>query len=470
MDYDEFLRTKLTRVPSTGLRDVPPLNDALFPFQRDLVTWALRRGRCALFADTGLGKTRMQVEWAHHVTRYTERPTLILAPLSVAKQTADEAGKMGISVTKVADGGEVVDPAIYVTNYDRLRRFEGVDLGAVVLDESSIIKHHDSKTLGTLLERFQETPYKLAASATPAPNDYTELGTHAEFLGVCTRAEMLSEFFMHDGGDTSHWRLKKHARTAFWRWVSGWAAMVRKPSDLGYEDGGYDLPPLNLHEHKTAASQETVRAQGLLFAEPAQTLTERRAARKESLGSRLQDCVDLVNADGDRWVIWVELNDEQDRMAELLGDQCASIQGKDEPLTKENRFAQFANSDKRILLTKGRIFGWGLNMQFSHKMAFVGATDSYEMWYQCIRRQWRFGQRHPVDVHMFCSELEGNVLDNLKRKGEDAKRMGDELSGETRDMVRAEVYGQDRQTNEYAARVVAVPPWLTAREGDHDGW
>ncbi len=467
-DYAAFLASKLSSSPPTGI-DVAVTSERLFPFQRDLVTWALKRGRAALFADTGLGKTRMQITWAHHVQNHTGGRVLILAPLSVAKQTASEGEAVTVKVTRAFAGMPDDPPGIYVTNYDKLHKFAEVAYDAVVLDESSIIKHHDAKTLAVLLERFRDTPFKLCASATPSPNDYTELGTHAEFLGVCTRTEMLAEFFCHDGGDTSKWRLKGHARTAFWKWVSSWAALLRRPSDLGYDDRGYDLPPLRTHEHRSEADPEQTKQSGLLFAEPASTLTERRAARKSTLGRRIADCVALVTSPTERshqWVVWCELNAEQDALRKELGDACVSIAGAQDGFTKELLHEQWLRGEKRILLTKPSIFGFGLNWQHAHKMAFVGVTDSFESYYQAVRRMWRFGQKSEVDVHLFYNELEGDVLANLKRKGEDARKMGDELSAETRDMVASQVRGATRETNAYTSKQWVMPEWLTRREAD----
>jgi len=261
-DYQSFVANKLKFIPPSGLPDPPALHPSLYPHQRDLTRWALKRGRAALFADTGLGKTAMQLEWARHVP---VKRTIILAPLAVAAQTVAEGERLGIEVRECRDGADVQD-GITITNYERLHRFDPRMFDAVVLDESSIIKHHDAKTLRLLLDAFAQTPWKLCATATPAPNDYTELGTHAEFLGICTRAEMLSEFFTHDGGETKVWRLKKHARAEYWRWVASWAALVQKPSDLGYDDDGYALPPFEMHQHVIEANQDEVLASGRLFA------------------------------------------------------------------------------------------------------------------------------------------------------------------------------------------------------------
>jgi hypothetical protein len=300
MDYETFVRDKLQFIPPSGMENPPALHPSLYPHQRDLTRWALQRGRAALFADTGLGKTAMQLEWARHVP---VKRVIILAPLAVAAQTVAEGKRLGIEVRECRDGSEVQD-GITITNYERLHRFDPRMFGGVVLDESSIIKHHDAKTLRLLLDAFAQTPWKLCATATPAPNDYTELGTHAEFLGICTRAEMLSEFFTHDGGETQTWRLKKHARAEYWRWVASWAALVQKPSDLGYDDAGYALPPFTITQHTTPADQDEVFASGRLFAFEAQTLMERRQARKSTVGARVRAVAKLVNADSEPWIVW----------------------------------------------------------------------------------------------------------------------------------------------------------------------
>ena len=467
--YDDFVAAKLATVPGAGI-DVANLREkTLFPFQRDLVTWAIRRGRAALFADTGLGKTRMELHWARRVAAHTKGRVLVLAPLSVARQTAKEGDAIGVKATVAASGEECDAPGIYVTNYDKLHRFDGVAFDAVVLDESSCIKHHNAKTLTTLLDRFKSTPYKLCASATPSPNDYTELGTHAEFLGVCSRTEMLAEYFVHDGGETSVWRLKGHARPVFWRWVASWAALIRLPSDIGYDDAGYVLPSMRVHEHVSAASHESVASSGLLFAAPASSLSERRSARRASMSDRVGQCVETVNADpGEQWVVWCDLNSEQDALADALGPQCVSIQGANTSEEKEARHDQWIRGEARILISKPSIFGFGLNWQHCARMAFVGVTDSFESYYQAVRRCYRFGQRREVDVHIFSSELEGNVLANLKRKQSDAERMGAELSLETKDAVKTNLLGSVRSVNRYESRHIVAPAWMNRRAPDDE--
>jgi superfamily II DNA or RNA helicase len=511
VNYEDFIAGKLKHHVNAGLTGDLQLPERAFPFQRDLVTWALRRGRAAIFASTGLGKTLMQLAWASEVARHTQGRVLVLAPLAVGQQTADEAARAGIDAV-VAREQSGCGGCITITNYDRLRKFDGVRFQGVVLDESSVIKHHDAKTFTRLVERFKDVPYRLAATATPAPNDYTELGTHAEFLGVCSRTEMLAEFFCHDGGDTSVWRLKGHARSAFWRWVASWGALVRTPSDLGYEDGGYALPPLVHHEHLLPLAQKDVFATGSLFAEEAAGLMARRQARRASLDRRVAECVRYVTEctcgslntpqtesantqiaklsaqvatwDWDtsvipesvsrahdptcnrmqRWLVWCDLNDEQDAIKNAIGDECTSIYGSLDIDEKEGRLQSFIRGQGRVLLGKPSIFGFGINLQMVDRMAFVGVTDSFEKYFQAVRRCWRFGQKRQVHVHVFASEAEGSVVRNLKRKEEDAGKMGEALSVETAAVVRAEVRGLVRSVNPYTMPSIAMPQWLETHE------
>lgn len=459
-DYQTYIARKLATVVPTGIRGDVTLPASLFPHQRALTAWALKRGRSAIFADTGLGKSRMELAWADAVNKHTGMPVLMLAPLAVAMQTAAEGAQIGVEVTVCRDGSDVNDRGINITNYDRLHRFNPAMFGGVVLDESSIIKHHDAKTFSTLTAAFRDTPFKLPATATPAPNDWTELGTHAEFLGICSRAEMLAEFFTHDGGDTSVWRLKGHARQAFWQWVCAWGALIRRPSDLGFDDAAYALPPLHLHEHQVAYEMPL---NGMLFAMEAQTLSERREARRMSMEDRVRECAKRVNAEpGEPWVVWCDLNDESTALVKAI-DGAIEIRGSDDVDTKESRLQAFARGEARVLVSKPSICGWGLNWQHSARMAFVGVTDSYEAYYQAVRRCWRFGQKRDVHVHIFSSKAEGAVVANLKRKEREAAQMAESLSAETRDAVTAEVTGSTRSTNAHdATRNVAVPSFLRA--------
>lgn len=450
-DYERFVAAKLAFESGVGITsDIACVE--LFDHQRALVRWALSRGRAAIFADTGLGKTRMELAWANAINKQT----LILAPLAVAPQIQEEGARIGIHVNICRDDSDV-RAGINVTNYDRLHRFDPQRFQSVVLDESSIIKHHDAKTFGTLTDAFRRTRYRLCATATPAPNDFTELGTHAEFLGIRTRTEMLSEFFVHDGGDTKTWRLKGHARTEFWRWVASWGAMIRMPSDLGFDDARYRLPTLNVQHHSVRSAPGDI---GQLFITPAQTLSERRAARRASLAERVAQCAAIVNADAQPWVVWCDLNDESDALVRSIPG-AVEIRGADSIDDKESRLAAFARGESRVLVSKPSICGWGLNWQHCARMAFVGLTDSYEAYYQAVRRCWRFGQTRPVDVHVFASEMEGSVVANIARKEREANTMAEALRMEVGDAVQASVNGFVRETNSYnAATRIHVPHFL----------
>jgi len=459
LDYDKFVETKLGVVPSVGIAGGYTLPESLFGHQKALTSWALRRGRAAIFADTGLGKMRMELAWADVVQKHTNMPVMIHTPLAVAAQLATEAAKIGIVATVCRSAVDVVD-GINITNYDRLHKFNPACFGGVVLDESGCIKHHDTKTFTALTEAYRHTPFKLPATATPAPNDWTELGTHAEFLGICTRAEMLAEFFTHDGGDTSVWRLKGHAREIFWRWVATWGAMIRKPSNLGFDDGAYNLPTLHMHEHHVAYE---LPLNGMLFATEAQTLSERRDARRASMRDRVNACAALVNSESkEPWVVWCDLNAEGDALTSSI-DGAVQISGADSVEVKERNLQDFAEGRIRVLVSKPSICGWGLNWQHSARMAFVGVTDSYEAYYQAVRRCWRFGQKRDVHVHIFASKAEGAIVSNLKRKEREAVAMADALSAETQSAVMAEVVGATRETNSYNnSQRVSVPAFLMA--------
>lgn len=459
MNYQEFISGKLAAVMPTGMEPPFQLPESLFPMQHDLVSWALRRGRAAIFADTGLGKSRMQVAWAAKVHELTGLDVMILAPLAVAQQTIAEGEAIDVQITRCREAGDA-RPGINITNYDRIHKFDCSQFGAVVLDESSCIKHHTAKTLQNLMDAFGHCHYKLCATATPAPNDWTELGTHAEFLGVCSRSEMLAEFFVHDGGETQTWRLKGHARELFWQWVAAWGAMIRKPSDLGYDDAMYALPPLNVIDHIVGTDEGKIADNGMLFALEASTMSERREAKKASMENRVTECAAIVNGSADIWVIWCELNAEADALRQAIPG-AIEIRGPDDADLKEQRLMDFAQGKIRVLITKPSITGWGLNWQHCCNTAFVGVSDSFEAYYQAIRRFWRFGQKKPVTVHRFASQLEAAVMTNMKRKERDSIAMGAALAAETSAAVRAAIGGTKRQTNDYnAVRAVKAPAWL----------
>lgn len=455
--YQNFVARKLAYHESQGIDDSWLDASSLFPHQEALSRWALRKGKAAIFANTGLGKTRMQLTWADAVCRATGGDVLILAPLAVAEQTREEGARIGVTVTHAREADDI-RPGVNITNYDRLHRFDASRFVGVVLDESSRIKHDDSKTLGVLMDAFGATPYKLCATATPAPNDWTELGTHAQFLGVCTVAEMLAEFFVHDGGETQVWRLKGHAREAFWKWVASWGAMIQSPADLGFDASAYDLPPL--HTQQITVESDAKAQDGMLFAMEAQTLSDRRQAKRDSMIYRVRECAKLVNASHEPWIIWTELNAEGDAITAAIPD-AVEIRGNDRTDVKEQRLTDFSHGKIRVLVSKPKIAGWGLNWQHCRNIAFLGATDSFEGYYQAVRRCWRFGQTQPVNVFIFASEYEGAILRNLQRKEADAMAMFQALSAETAAAVRDEVMGQKRQHNNYVPAVrMKLPSFL----------
>jgi superfamily II DNA or RNA helicase len=461
--YDDFLKAKTLRAPRSGF-EPETISSTLFPFQRDIVRWALRRGRAAIFADTGLGKTLCQLEWAYHVCKHVER-VLILAPLAVAKQTQREAMKLGLDVA-LCRRQDDVRAGINITNYEMLHAFDAEAFGGVVIDESSILKSFDGATRNAIIDAFARTPYKLACTATPSPNDHTELGNHSEFLGMMTRAEMLAMFFFHDGGETSKWELKGHAKSEFWRWVASWAAVIRHPKDLGYEDDRYTLPPLTFVHHVVPADADQAKAAGNLFVEPAETLEEQRNARRATTDARAAIAAKLANESKDPWLIWCDLNDEADRCEAMIPD-AVQVAGADTDDDKEDRLFGFAEGRYRVLVTKSKIAGFGMNLQICHDVAFCGVTHSFEAFYQAVRRAWRFGQTKPVTVHVITSELEGNVVENLKRKEATAAELAEEISSYTRDAVKEEIAREDSTPidDSYVRDVASGEGW-TLHRGD----
>lgn len=435
--------------------DAGALHESLFPHQVDIVRWALRLGRAAVFADTGLGKTRMQVEWARHVAAHTGARVLILAPLAVSEQTITEAASMGVEIGRPGSAAR-----LHVLNYERLHQIDPGAYVGVVLDESSILKSYDGATRTALVDAFARTPYRLACTATPAPNDHTELGNHAEFLGVCTRQEMLAEYFVHDNADSSHsgWRLKGHGRAAFWAWVASWAVVVRKPSDLGHDDARYDLPPLRLHDRLVRLASGIDLGQGTLFTVPAQTLGEQRIVRRESVGLRAAEVAALCAEPG-QWLVWCELNDESTEISALI-DGAVEVTGSDDPDVKASRMLAFARGEIRVLVSKPSICGFGMNFQTCHQMVFAGLTHSYEQYYQAVRRCWRFGQRRPVDVYLVQTDADGAIAQNLKRKADAADEMAAEMVALIRDCQMANVRGAHHAVVRVADKPINLPSWL----------
>lgn len=456
MNYTEFLQHKTFVAQPTGLSEIPELHPGLFPFQSDVVAWGLKRGRAAFFEGCGLGKTFQQLEWARHIPGNV----LILAPLAVASQTVREGVRFGINVNLCRKQDDVV-PGINITNYEMLDHFDPSAFVGVVLDESSILKSYDGKTRTRIIDAFKDTQFKLACSATPAPNDYMELGNHSEFLGVMSRVEMLSMFFVHDGGATQDWRLKGHAEQDFWRWLASWAVMIRKPSDLGYDDGAFQLPPLRMHEHVIRVDTPTA---GNLFALEAVTLQERIAARRDSVEERVAKAVELVDV-YEPCIIWCNLNSEQEALEKAFGDQAISVYGSLSHEEKERRILSWLNDEKPILISKVKVCGYGLNFQRASNMLFVGLSDSWEQFYQAVRRSWRFGQDEAVDVHLIVADTEGAVLKNIKAKEVAANLMAENIVVHMRDQMAANIRGSVRVMDTYKRDVRNGNNW-TMHLGD----
>lgn len=429
MSYEDFLKQKEFKDNSSGFTvQREYLHETLFEFQKDIVKWALKKGKAAIFAMTGLGKTLMQLEWSRQVHEKTGNNILILAPLAVASQTVREAKKINLSVHHIRQN-DCTD-GINITNYEQLHNIDLTNFGAVVLDESSILKSFTSKTREKIIDSFKDYDYKLACTATPAPNDHMELGNHAEFVNIMSRAEMLSMFFVHDAGQTQKWRLKGHAEDKFWGWVASWAVMITKPSDLGYDDGAYDLPPLNMQEIIVEGEPN----ENELVPTFAQTLSERRQARRDSLEERVQKAADLVNSKDEQFLIWCDLNKESEMLTKAI-DGAIEVKGADSAKHKEESMLGFADGTVNKMVTKPSIAGMGMNWQSCRNMVFVGLSDSFEQVFQAIRRCWRFGQEREVNVYIVISEQEGAVLENIKRKEKDFEIMQDGMIRFTKEIT-----------------------------------
>jgi superfamily II DNA or RNA helicase len=417
VDYAEFIDKKRLGFDGCGF-EPGAINKMLFPFQRDITRWALRLGRAAIFADCGLGKTPMQLEWAQHVNHYTQKPVLILAPLAVSHQTMREGEKFHIPVTICKTGDDIKD-GINITNYERLHYFHPRNFGGIVLDESSILKGFDGKMRRQITDFANHLEYRLACTATPAPNDLIELTNHSEFLGVLSGKEIIALFFIQDGNTTHKWRLKKHAEEDFWKWLASWSVALRAPSDLGYDDDGFILPPLNIHDKVV---ESTTPSDGEMFVIEATTLLDRRRARRASLPDRVGLVADMVNRSGGQWLVWCDLNAESDALTKAITD-AVEVRGSNTLEHKEAALLAFSAGEIRCLVTKPTIAGFGMNWQQCHNIAFVGLSDSYEQFYQAIRRCWRFGQEQEVNCHVVTATAEGRVVQNIKRKERQAREM-----------------------------------------------
>lgn len=424
-EYIEFLNSKVKRINDSGF-DVNPsaLNNNLFDFQRHIVTTAIKKGKYAIFADCGLGKTLMQLEWARLVSEHTQMPVLILCPLAVAGQTIEEGVKFGITVNRLTFDTPCHTQGIYITNYDQLEKVDASKFSGVALDESSILKNYEGKTKNLVIECFRNTPFKLACTATPSPNDFMELGNHSEFLNVLPRNEMLAMYFVHDGGETSKWRLKGHSEDTFWRWVASWAIMLTKPSDIGFSAKGYDLPSLNYIEKQIVTPKREALC---LFNDIAISATEFNSELRITKIDRMESVIDIVNRSDENFIIWIKQNEEGEYLRERIPD-AIEVRGSDSQEYKEEMLLGFAQNKFRVLITKTKIAQYGLNYQNCRNQVFPSLDFSFEGLYQSIRRSYRFGQKNDVNIFIITTDTMQNVIQSIKTKQNQFESMQNKLS------------------------------------------
>ena len=419
MSYADFIKSKQISVKPLGFDiDGDDLNVNLFDWQRRIVQWAVRRGRAALFEDTGLGKSLQQLAWADAIFGKTNKPIILHCPLGVRFQTLRESQKFGIkcTVAVVNEQSEVVH-GINIVNYEKVEKFDTSTFAGVVLDESSILKNMQGKTKRRLCELYSNTPYRLACTATPSPNDQDELGSHAEFLGVSAAVDMRNRFFYHDSGDTGKWTLMPHARKEFWKWVASWAVCIGKPSDIGGNNDGYDLPPLNTHRHIVHCDQEE-KVENYLFNVSGLSATTLHQEKRLTNSVRCRKAAELVNAGTGPCIVWCDTNYEADELKILL-PHSIEVRGSESESVKEAKMERFLTQPNEILISKSSIFGFGCNLQHCNRMVFAGLNYSFEQWYQSVRRCWRFGQTKPVEVHIVIADTESAITSAISRKEND---------------------------------------------------
>jgi DNA modification methylase len=422
--YDDYIRSK-NKVQSNAGFEPYEITAPLFPWQKQIVEWAIRKGRAALFEDCGLGKTAQQLEWASQVHRKTGGSVLILTPLAVAQQTAREAVKFGIPAIVATCQDDIDCAGIWITNYEKLDHFQSDEFAGVVLDESSILKSFTGKTRQALTAAFSKTPYRLCCTATPSPNDYTELGQHADFLGICSPAQMLCTYFINDTFNTGDWRLKRHAEPEFWRWLASWAACISKPSDIGFPDDGYVLPALNMETITVHVDESTDTGDDLFRISTLSATTMHKEMRLTS-GARSDAVAELVNKSSEPWLVWCNTNDEADALIECLND-AVEVRGSDTAEHKQRAVVDFLSGKTRVLISKSGIFGYGLNFQHCRNVAFVGLSYSFEDFYQALRRSYRFGQKEEVNAYIIQAQTEGAIIRAIEKKIEQHKTMQESM-------------------------------------------
>lgn len=442
MDYNEFIESKSFKHEECLFEGDIWFPESMFGFQRDCVEWALKRGKSALFLDTGLGKTITQLTWAYNIVEFTDKPVLVVAPLCVSHQTVREGHKFSIS-SEYMRNPDFSNPRIHVTNYEMLKNFNPDNYGGIVLDESSILKGMDGRLRKQITEFAKNIPFRLSCTATPSPNDFMELGTQSEFLGIMNQVEMLAMFFIHDGSDTSKWRLKGHGRAKFWEWLSTWSMVLRSPSDIGYDDSGYDLPDIHYYEHviETTPTDD-------MFVTVAQGLQERNKARRESVRERCEKAAEIANSIDDSVLIWCNLNDEGDELESLI-NESVNVYGSMKSEDKEKYLLGFTDGEVKKLISKPSIAGFGMNWQHCNHVIFVGLSDSWEKYYQAIRRCWRFGQNRDVHVHIISADTEGAVVENIKRKERQNKEMGENMAKYMRGFTMSQINGAKTEKTDY---------------------
>ena len=455
-DYRGFLARKEITAPLRGLSDLPRTAPHLFAHQRHCVEFGLAAGSFGCFLDTGLGKTAVELEYLHQTLSHHNGYALILTPLAVARQIAAEGKRWGYDVRVIREQSEA-RPGINVCNYDRLDLLETGAFGAVALDESSILKSFSGKTTRRLIEAFAPLRWRMAATATPAPNDHTELANHSEFLGLFGRDEMLVRWFINDAGDTKSWRLKRHGINLFYDWMASWSRMAEHPRDLGFEVAGYDLPPLNITKHR--ADSDLLPEEGTLFAVANKSATGMHAVKRQTSAARAAIAADPVTSDNQPWIIWCDTDNEADSLLSLLGDRSdvVEVRGSHSIDKKESAIAGFSDGSKRILITKSSICGFGLNFQHCASMVFVGRSFSYESWYQAVRRCWRFGQTRPVAVHIIVADGEDAIGRVIDRKSDDHIQMKAAMVGA---MKRAAGKSATRLHHYYPTHSGSLPAWM----------
>lgn len=457
-EYQKFIESKKLVVADAGFAPLS-IPDYCFPFQKYCVETAIRRGRSALFLNTGMGKTRCQIEWARQVAEHTGKPVFIAAPLAVSQQTVREAKRMGIDVKYCKDGDEVSGSRICISNYERIGKFDHSLWSGVVLDESSILKAYSGAMKTAIFKAFARTSYKLACTATPAPNDHLELGNHAEFLDVMSSHQMIARWFINDTSQFGTYRLKGHARTPFWDWVSSWATMASLPSDLGdFSDDGYVLPPLVDATHIVDVDLSREAGAATLFRIVEMSATNLHKEKRRTAADRARKLAELVAAEPDeQWLLWCETDYEADAITDAISD-ALDVRGSQSLDVKENALSGFSDGSVRILVTKPKLAGFGLNFQNCARVAFVGATYSFESYYQAIRRCWRFGQRRPVHVHMVASATEREVLAALASKRDEFTQMREQMFLAARRAKQAKA-----ADGSYCPTVpMVLPAWLTS--------